>query len=388
MWIEKIENSKGVRYKYSERFINPLTNRYFKLTVTLNANNRHAKKRALEMLQLKFNEKLQETKSDEEKRQEQIQHLSLKAFSDNWLEFVALTAKTNTVLRHRSNIKKIFTFIDVDSAFVDFTPAIAEKIVFDMYYKKQCSYSYVNSLLVTIKLMMRYAKKDNLISDISGFEEIKIKRRPITEQELEKNKSKFLNKDELKECLKQLKQIDNRIALAMEFIALTGLRCGELSALRVQDYNKQTSTISINGTITNTFKRETPKNVYSYRDVVLNDRAKQILEWFILENKKSALWNGKQYKDKGYIFTTRNGSPYRAMKINPVLKRIHIQDKNITTHIFRHTHISLLTEIGIPLKAIMQRVGHHNPNTTLKIYTHVTETMQKELSDKLQALNF
>ena len=76
------------------------------------------------------------------------------------------------------------------------------------------------------------------------------------------------------------------------------------------------------------------------------------------------------------------------MKINPVLKRIHIQDKNITTHIFRHTHISLLTEIGIPLKAIMQRVGHHNPNTTLKIYTHVTETMQKELSDKLQALNF
>ena len=80
MWIEKIENSKGVRYKYSERFINPLTNRYFKLTVTLNANNRHAKKRALEMLQLKFNEKLQETKSDEEKRQEQIQYLSLKAF--------------------------------------------------------------------------------------------------------------------------------------------------------------------------------------------------------------------------------------------------------------------------------------------------------------------
>lgn len=35
----------------------------------------------------------------------------------------------------------------------------------------------------------------------------------------------------------------------MEFIALTGLRCGELLALRVQDYYKDKSIININGTI-------------------------------------------------------------------------------------------------------------------------------------------
>ena len=46
-----------------------------------------------------------------------------------------------------------------------------------------------------------------------------------------------------------IKKINSRIALAMEFIALTGLRCGELLALRVQDYDKENSKININGTL-------------------------------------------------------------------------------------------------------------------------------------------
>ena len=48
----------------------------------------------------------------------------------------------------------------------------------------------------------------------------------------------------------------------------------------------------------------------------------------------------------------------------------------MTTHIFRHTHISLLAEEGVPLKAIMQRVGHNDPTTTMSIYTHVTKDME------------
>lgn len=41
-------------------------------------------------------------------------------------------------------------------------------------------------------------------------------------------------------------------------------------------------------------------------------------------------------------------------------------NKRLTTHIFRHTHISQLAEMGVPVKTIMARVGYNNPNTTLK----------------------
>ena len=96
---------------------------------------------------------------------------------------------------------------------------------------------------------MRYAKKSGYIYDISDFEEITIKRRPLTENELQKTMNKFLNKNELAECLKQLTALNPRLSFAMEFIALTGLRCGELLALRVQDYDKNNSSINVNATL-------------------------------------------------------------------------------------------------------------------------------------------
>lgn len=58
-------------------------------------------------------------------------------------------------------------------------------------------------------------------------------------------------------------------------------------------------------------------------------------------------------------------------------------NKYISSHIFRHTHISLLSELGIPLKAIMERVGHRKPEVTLSIYTHVTNEMKNKVVEKL-----
>ncbi|HEL0683304.1 TPA: tyrosine-type recombinase/integrase, partial [Streptococcus equi subsp. zooepidemicus] len=50
---------------------------------------------------------------------------------------------------------------------------------------------------------------------------------------------------------------------------------------------------------------------------------------------------------------------------------------------FRHSHISLLAEIGIPLPAIMERVGHSDSKTTLEVYSHVTLQMTTNLAKKL-----
>ncbi|MBN4913237.1 tyrosine-type recombinase/integrase [Staphylococcus sp. EG-SA-13] len=53
----------------------------------------------------------------------------------------------------------------------------------------------------------------------------------------------------------------------------------------------------------------------------------------------------------------------------------------IINHIFRHSHITLLAEMGIPLKVTMDRVGHNDHDTTIKIYSHVSEKMSKELEN-------
>lgn len=69
--------------------------------------------------------------------------------------------------------------------------------------------------------------------------------------------------------------------------------------------------------------------------------------------------------------------------MNRILKLTSIK-KETTPHIFRHTHISMLTEAGINLATIMKRVGHDDADTTMRIYTHITDTMKKDASEKVK----
>lgn len=394
MWVSTKKNSKGNRFVYRERFTDD-TGKTVVLSVTLNSNTRRSQKAAAGMLQEKF-EEMKEKRKDGGKHRKKDPTVA--EVCQEWLSASDIKVKLDTQRNHRNYVQNILKAIPTNLRLADFSPAKAENIVSKMYYERKLSYSYSSSTLVVIKTVMRYAKKAGYIDNIYDFEEIKLKRRPATPAELEKIQNKFLNKDELRECLDQLQKINERIALAMEFMSLTGLRCGEMLALRKQDVNLEKKVINVNGTIVKSLangdeaQRGTPKNIYSYRNVDLNQRAVDILRWFILDNKRLERWeftrnsNSRSYKDRGYIFTTKTGMPMNIQFINHKLRLLNIPGKKISTHIFRHTHISMLAEMNVPLKAIMTRVGHNDPNTTLSIYTHVTNSMRQEMIQKLENL--
>lgn len=390
MWIEEIKNSKGTRYKFCERFAHPVTYRIIKVSVTLNSKNRYAKKEAARLLQEKFQKKAMTTA---QRQAAKLETLTLSDVCQEWLEALRPMVKPRTAYSKRTALRRVMATVGATVLFTDFTPALVEKAIYAMYYKEGLSTNYMVMIVSAVKQLMRYAKKSQYIDDIRDYTEIKLKKRPPSAEELQKKANKFLNADELRVCLEQLKKKDTRIGLAMEFIALTGLRIGELLALRVQDYDSKQSVIHVNGTLCSLgknneeHKRGTPKNVYSYRDVYLNPRAKHIIEWFLIDNKKLALWSKGIYKEHDYVFTAIHGYPYTYQVISSTLKAAQIEGKHITTHIFRHTHISMLAEQGLPLKAIMQRVGHHNPNTTLAIYTHVTDAMAEAARRKIDMLS-
>lgn len=60
--------------------------------------------------------------------------------------------------------------------------------------------------------------------------------------------------------------------------------------------------------------------------------------------------------------------------------------KRVTLKGLRHTHATLLLELGIHPKVVQERLGHSNIATTMNIYSHVTPTMQKDAVGRLQQL--
>lgn len=396
MWITKRENGKGTRYVYRERFTNERTGKKVIVSVTLNSNSRHAQKVAADMLREKYQEKQDHGQDEKAAR---VAALPLAAVCDEWLRDTDMTVKVMTRRNHRRFVSKFLDGVGPDLLFTDFTPATFERVLNRFYYLDRLSYNYVKHISVTVKAIMRYAKKAGYIENVTDFEEITLKRRPATPDELARKNNKYLDHDELRSCLDQLAKINYRVSLAMEFVSLTGLRIGELLALRREDVELDKSLLHVTGTLLYTvrngdeYQRGTPKNAYSYRTIDLNRRAVQILEWFYTDNKRQELWGRtgnslcSKYKDRGYIFTTGTGNPYNMQFINRLLRQVSIPGKHISTHIFRHTHISMLAAMGVPVKAIMQRVGHNDPNTTLSIYTHVTAAMNEQLKNSLDKMS-
>lgn len=379
MWIEERQSKKGTRYKYCERFELP-NGEIRKISVIFNTNSSHARKQATIELQRKYEQAVKE-----------IDINKVVTYYDvamSWLEHTEPTVKRSTHINHTIYVNKIFTYIDKSLPIASLTAVTLEDVLHKVYYVENLSYSYTRATFTTMKAIYKHAKRKKLIPSLIDFEDIEIKKKPFSHSDIAKKQNKFLDAVELKETLMQLSKIDSRISLLFEFVSLTGLRIGELLALRYSDYDKENATININGTIqydyknSSEIKRGTPKNIYSVRDVSLSDRAVSILDSIMLENKRRSLWF-EGYIDHGYIFTSSRGNPYDIQFLNRRLKGVHIEGKHLTTHIFRHTHISMLAELGVPLKTIMQRVGHNDPNTTLSIYTHVTKSMHDDVINKL-----
>ncbi|KRL83279.1 hypothetical protein FC36_GL000322 [Ligilactobacillus equi DSM 15833 = JCM 10991] len=69
-----------------------------------------------------------------------------------------------------------------------------------------------------------------------------------------------------------------------------------------------------------------------------------------------------------------------AKWLSVLLKNFNM--KKITPHGFRHTHATLLFETGVDVKEVQARFGHANSQTTLDIYTHITESRQHKTADK------
>lgn len=215
-------------------------------------------------------------------------------------------------------------------------------------------------------------------------------RKVITSDELRKKNTKYLDQKEFKLFIQNLKDealCDYRITKYIRIakvLFLTGMRYGELAALNYkEDINFSKKTIHIKHTYDFRQKeRTTPKTIKSDRVITAPQKVLDIIKEQIIENATNGF-------DTDFIFINTLGEPITNARGICALKR-HGQkigiEKNITTHTFRHSHISLLAELGIPLTAIMDRVGHNDSKTTLEIYSHVTQKMVSDISSKLEKI--
>ncbi|EZY66103.1 site-specific integrase [Staphylococcus aureus] len=399
MWFEKFKNKNNeTKYRYYEKYKDPYTDKWKRVSVVLNKNTKQSQKEAMFRLEEKINEKLNNQSSNE------LKTLTFHALLDEWLEYHIKTSgsKVTTLDNLKTRVKNIkknssqgLLLNKIDTKYMQ---------TFINELSNVYSTNQVKRQLGHMKEAIKYAIKFYNYPNEHILTNVTLPKKRKTIADIEKDEAKTYNYLELQQVI-QIRDFilnDNSISYrtrllvagVIEIQALTGMRIGEVLALEVKDIDLENKTIDINGTI-HRIKckdgfgyKDTTKTAGSKRKITINSRVANILKKIILENKKMKQWE-PNYIDRGFLFTTSQGNPMQGSRINKRLSSAAESlnlNKKVTTHTLRHTHISLLVEMNISLKAIMKRVGHTDEKTTIKVYTHVTEKMDKELDQKLEKL--
>jgi integrase len=221
----------------------------------------------------------------------------------------------------------------------------------------------------------------------------------VEELEAEEEIPKYLEKDELSLLLKMAHE-KGLVMDAVLFVTLayTGMRVGELCALKWKDIDFEKHTISITKTYynpTNNTKKYQllpPKTKSSKRVIDVDAVVLAELGIYLAQQNIVRMEHRDTYHNKDFIFamTDKNhGYPMYIKKIENRMARLLKLSKlneELTPHSLRHTHTSLLAEAKVGLEEIMERLGHADDEITRRVYLHVTKTMKKEASQKFSEL--
>lgn len=223
----------------------------------------------------------------------------------------------------------------------------------------------------------------------------------VEELEREKELPKYLEKEELAHFLSIIPdhQMDIRDYPIFLTLAYTGMRAGELCALKWSDIDFEEQTISITKTYYNPrnaikeYELLTPKTKKSKRVIDVTKDVLIELDKLRKAQKEVQMKYRKTYHNEGFVFAQLDevnaGYPAYVKLIEIRMKRLlKIANLNpsLTPHSLRHTHTSLLAEAGVSLEQIMDRLGHTDDDTTKNIYLHITKPKKKEASHKFSEL--
>ena len=234
---------------------------------------------------------------------------------------------------------------------------------------KNLSQTYIENILTHTRAMFKFAAEEGVIAR-SPFLYVK-KKRQI------KKVRRNLTINEVKHLLEVSKSMDYPMYLMICTMLYTGIRPGELCALKWNDFGTDFSCVKIDESLTDSKFETSTKTISSIRTIPLIA---------FLQNEYKELFQYKAPQFDEHVFMNRCKRPYKTDNIDQkfrhlkkCISEIYPNDdfSDITPHCLRHTFATAGINSGVPIKSMQALLGHANTRTLMDTYMHIEQNDQK-----------
>ena len=282
-----------------------------------------------------------------------------------WIAETRLIAKPNTMIKYKSVYKNHIGSLsnipvdDIDRNLVTlFTADLRDKGL---------SNKTINDILIVLNMLLRFAAEEYGIS----IPKIKYLKE-------DKKEPRCLSIAEQKQLIEYL-SINSDVHKFGVLIALyTGIRIGELCALRWEDITPET--ITVNKTMARVSQNgkseviiQPPKSENSVRVIPFPP---ELLKYY------------NSLKGEGYVLSTASLKYTEPRYLQMIFSR-YVKEcglTGVTFHTLRHTFATRCIEAGVDAKTVSELLGHSDTKITLNRYVHSSFELKQTSIEKMQTL--
>jgi integrase len=278
-----------------------------------------------------------------------------------WFERYRPSVSDSTYDRRHSVIGHLRDLLDVRLDRI--TPAMIEELTLKLQGEHPRQAKFVDE---TIKMILRSAKVRGQRVNPDVFDV----RPPYYEP---KRRRQALGLEDV-EALAEASDDPHLIRLA----AYTGLRQGELFALRDEDIDFKGKLLHVNGTVYNRKRYDKPKTKNSIRVIPMTPETEKEIRLQMLRRKTGT----------EILFPGKRSGGYRSVRKLEIDFKLWAEriGKDITFHDLRSTFASFMVEADTNPAVLQELMGHKDIKTTIGIYTRLKTEKKREAMDGLSAL--
>lgn len=303
--------------------------------------------------------------------QNEIKKITFNQLTKEWLQFKKAKIKESTYLNYKFIIN------------TKFTKKLGEKTLgellnydFNMFIEnlmKVLSRKTVKDIICVLKGILRYAEMKYEVNFKLGL---------ISSPSLYKKEIEIFDEKDRKKIEKYCIESNDIKCLGILISLYTGLRIGEVCALKWKNIDFENKYIYVTNTIQRVYigKKDTkviytsPKTHKSIRKIPISN---------ILYNQLKII--SKKFKKDAFILSGNNEEYVEPLSYRYKYKTI-LRDNNIQYkkyHTLRHTFATRCIKVGMDIKSLSEVLGHANVTITLNIYVHSSFETKSKFINKL-----